>query len=145
MPIPTVYLDECVNLSTARFLRDRGASIIRAQEVGMTAVSDEAQVRYATTKGWLLLTNNVQDFIHLHTRFRATNQAHSGIITVPFTAVPERLAIRCALMLDWIAAAFADQRNLLFRWTDLQQQIINGYILEGYTVGEISIALGRTP
>jgi hypothetical protein len=145
MPIPTVYLDECVNRSTAHFLSERGAQIIRAQEVRMIAVSDEAQVRYAITNGWLLLTNNMQDFIHLHTRFRATNQSHSGIITVPFTAVPERLALRCAMMLDWINAEFPDPQNRLFRWTDLQQRMIGGYTLEGYSDAEIALALSRAP
>ena len=47
------------------------------------------------------------------------------------------------MMLAWIAAEFLDQRNLLFRWTDLQQRIIGGYVLEGYTDTQIGIALGR--
>jgi len=145
MPIVTVYLDECVIRSTAHFLSERGIQVIRAQEVGMIAVSDEAQVRHATVNGWLLLTTNMQDFTRLHARFQANNQTHSGIITVPHTDIPGRLAIRCAMMLDWITAAFPDHHNRLFRWTDLQQHIINGYVLEGYTAAEIALALGRTP
>jgi len=47
------------------------------------------------------------------------------------------------MMLDWIAAEFPDPRNLLFRWTELQQRIIGGYVLEGYTNPEIGVALGR--
>jgi len=47
------------------------------------------------------------------------------------------------MMLDWITAEFPDQRNCLFRWTDLQQQIISGYALEGYSDAEIALALGR--
>ncbi|HEY8291047.1 MAG TPA: hypothetical protein VIG44_01100, partial [Thermomicrobiales bacterium] len=55
-----------------------------------------------------------------------------------------RLAVRTAMTLDWIAAEYPDPRNRLFRWTDLQQRIISGYMLEGYTDAEIALALGRT-
>ncbi len=143
MPVSTVYLDECVIRSIARFLSERGVQIIRAQEVGMTAVSDEAQVRHATANGWLLLTTNMQDFIRLHARFRANKQMHSGIVTIPHTDVPRRLAIRSAMMLDWIAAEYPDTLNRLFRWTDLQQQIIGGSVPTGYTDAEIALALGK--
>ncbi len=47
------------------------------------------------------------------------------------------------MMLDWIAVEFPDSRNQLFRWTDLQQRIIGGYILSGYTDAEVALPLGR--
>jgi hypothetical protein len=49
------------------------------------------------------------------------------------------------MMLDWIRVEFPDPRNMLFRWTDLQQHIIGGYVPEGYSAEEISLALGRNP
>ncbi len=48
------------------------------------------------------------------------------------------------MMLDWVNAEFPDPRNRLFRWTDLQQRLNSGYMLEGYTDAEIALALGRT-
>ncbi len=50
------------------------------------------------------------------------------------------------MMLDWIATEFDDPHNYLFRWADLlQQRMIGGYTLDGYTDAEISLALGHTP
>lgn len=49
------------------------------------------------------------------------------------------------MMLDWINAEFPGPQSTLFRWTDLQQQLNGGYVLEGYTAEEIALALGRTP
>ena len=111
----------------------------------MTAVSDEAQVRYAATNGWSYERTTCKTSSKIHVRFRTINQSHGGIITVPFTAIPERLAIRCAMMLDWIDSEASNPHNQLFRWTDLQQQLNSGYVLDGYTAEEIALALGRTP
>ncbi len=144
MPLPTIYLDECVNHYATRFLIQRGIPLITAQAAGMSGAEDEDQLRYATANGWPLLTTNRQHFIRLHTIFHTNEWAHSGIVTVPESPVFDLLAFRCAMMLDWINTEFPDPQNNLFRWTDLQQQIISGYVLEGYTAEEIALALGRT-
>ncbi len=109
----------------------------------MTATSDEQQIRHAHADHSLLLTTNVRDYIRLHAIFDANEEMHSGIITLPDTPISERLAVRSAMMLDWIAAEFPDPRSHLFRWNDLQQRLISGYSLEGYTEAEIALALGR--
>jgi hypothetical protein len=141
----TVYLDECVYRRTAQSLAGRGISIVTAQEVNMISVSDDRQLRFATANGWILLSINMQDFIRLHRTFQRNGWEHAGIITIPETFHPDRLTIRAAMMLDWIAAAYPSTQNRLFRWTDLQQQLNSGYVLEGYTAEEISLALGRNP
>lgn len=110
----------------------------------MVSVSDEAQLRFATANGWILLSINARHFIRLHATFQANNEQHAGIIAIPEGSHAHRLAIRTAMMLDWIAAEFPDPRNHLFRWTDLQQQVIRGYVLEGYTDDEIALAFGKT-
>jgi hypothetical protein len=48
------------------------------------------------------------------------------------------------MMLDWINAESFETANRLFRWTDLQQRLIGGYVLAGYSEAEIALALGRT-
>jgi len=144
MPPPmTVCMDECVYRRTAQSLAARGISIITVQEVNMVSVSDDRQLRFATANDWVLLSINALDFIRLHGIFQRNGWKHAGIITIPETFSPDRLTIRAAMMLDWITAEFPDQRNCLFRWTDLQQQIISGYALEGYSDAEIALALGR--
>lgn len=109
----------------------------------MSGAEDEDQLRHVTARGWLLLTTNRQHFIRLHAEFRVNNWPHCGIVTVPESSNFDRLAFRFAMILDWITAEFPDPRNQLFRWTDLQQRIIGGYVLEGYADSEIALALGR--
>ncbi len=141
---PALYLDECVFLDTAMILTARGITVVTAQSVGMASASDEAQLRFATAKGWPLLSTNTRHFIRLHAAFQANDEQHTGIITIPEGSHAFRLAVRTAMMLDWIAVEFPDPRNRLFRWTDLQQQLNSGYFLDGYTAEEIALALGRT-
>jgi len=68
----------------------------------------------------------------------------SGIITLLDTPISERLAVRSAMMGDWIAVEFPDPRNHLFRWNDLPRRLIGGYLLNGYTNAEVALTLGRT-
>ncbi len=110
----------------------------------MTAASDEQQIRRAHADRSLLLTTNVRDYIRLHAIFDANDEMHSGIITLPDTPISERLAVRSAMMLDWIAVEFPDPRNHLFRWNDLQRRLIGGYLLDKYAAVEVALALGRT-
>jgi len=140
---PALYLDECVFLDTAMILAARGIAIVTAQSVGMVSVSDEAQLRFATANGWTLLSTNARHFIRLHATFQASDEQHAGIIAIPEGSQAFRLAVRTAMMLDWIAAEYPNTHNRLFRWKDLQQQIIGGYILTGYTDAEVALALGR--
>lgn len=140
---PVLYLDECVYLDTAMLLTARGVTVVTAQLVGMASASDEAQLRFAAANGWPLLSTNIRHFIRLHATFQASDERHAGVITIPEGSHASRLAIRTAMAPDWIAAEYSNTQNLLFRWTDLQQQIIGGYILPGYTDAEIALALGR--
>lgn len=109
----------------------------------MTAVSDDNQIRFAHAKQWLILSTNERHFFGWHRVFQREGWPHSGIIIIRQTAIPIRLRVRCAMMLDWIDAEFPDPRNTLFRWTDLQQQLIGGYRLANYSADEIAMALGR--
>ncbi|GEM_PF-2245443 len=144
MSIVGVYLDECVNHAVISSLQQRDWRVTTAQAEGMGTASDDEQIRYATRNSWLLLTTNERHFVQWHTVFQENGWPHSGIIAIPQRNSP-RFFIRCAMMLDWINAEFPDPQNELFRWTDLQQQIISGHVLEGYTAAEISLALGRMP
>ncbi len=144
MPALTVYLDECVNHDVIEYLHRRGFGVRTAQAEGMAAAKDDDQLRYASANGWLLLSVNERDFYSWHVTFQRNQWSHSGIITIPQTAVILRLFVRCAMMLDWISTEFPDPQNTLFRWTDLQQHLNSGYFLDGYTNEEIALALGRT-
>ncbi|MGI8858175.1 MAG: DUF5615 family PIN-like protein [Thermomicrobiales bacterium] len=143
MPIVGVYLDECVNHAVLPSLRQRGWRVTTAQAEGMGNASDDDQLQHATRNNWLLLTTNERHFVQWHTVFQERGWPHCGIATIP-QRNSSRFFIRCAMMLDWIRIEFPDSRNMLFRWTDLQQRLNNGYFLDGYTGVEIALALGRT-
>ena len=121
MPITGVYLDECVNHAVLPWLHQRGWHVTTAQAATMGNASDNDQLRYATRNDWILLTTNERHFVQWHTAFRERGWPHSGIIAVP-QRNSQRFFIRCAMMLDWIVAEFADPRNPLFRWTDCNSE-----------------------
>ncbi len=106
--------------------------ITTAQAEGMSTASDEAQLAHATSNGWLLLSTNERDFGALHQEFRKRAREHGGIITIP-QRNSLRFFVRRAMMLDWIDAESLETKNRLLRWNDLQQRLIGGYALEGYS------------
>ncbi|MDQ2784587.1 MAG: DUF5615 family PIN-like protein [Chloroflexota bacterium] len=140
----TIYLDECVDHNVIPLLEQRGHIVITVQEQGTDANDDEAQVRYAALRDWVILTTNRGHFHEQHRRFQARGESHGGIITVPQDDQrPDRFFLRCAMMVVWIGAAFSTPKNRLFRWTDLQQEIQRGCLLSGFSIDEIARALGR--
>lgn len=46
------------------------------------------------------------------------------------------------MLIDWIAM-FPDHRSRLFRWHDLQQRLIGGERLSGYSEDDVRLALGQ--
>jgi hypothetical protein len=144
MSAPTIYLDQCVSHALVAYLRQRGFLARTAQAAGMSAAADDDQIRHAHANNWPLLTVNEKDFITWHRTFLRNGWEHSGLVTMPQTAVIARLLIRSVMMLDWIVAEFLDQHNFLCRWTDLQQRLNSDYMLEEYTDVEIALAVGRS-
>ena len=56
----------------------------------------------------------------------------------------ELLDIRIALFADWVAMR-GDYRSQLFRWHDVQQWLIGGERVPGYTESEVRRAVGHMP
>jgi hypothetical protein len=48
------------------------------------------------------------------------------------------------MLIDW-AATFPDHRSRLFRWHELQQRLIAGLRLPGYSEEDVRMALGQMP
>lgn len=144
MPHLRVYLDENVPASLYDDLRQRHIAVTTAQREQTQGFSDDEQMRYASSKGFVLLTTNVRHFHLWHREFRVNGWEHDGIITVPQDDhLPQRLHVRSAMLIGW-AATFATTRNILFRWTDLQSLLYGGYTLSGFNADEINLAVGRT-
>ncbi|MCA1724028.1 MAG: DUF5615 family PIN-like protein [Thermomicrobia bacterium] len=138
MPIPIVYMDECVRIPLALRLRMRGFTVSTARDEGLAGVSDAAQLAYATRRGWLIISHNTRDFMRLHRRVRI----HAGIVLFPSTNL-DLQEIRAAMLIDW-ASSLPDYRSQVFRWHDLQQRLIEGLRLPGYDADDVRLALEQT-
>ena len=138
-----LYLDECVNHKVVPYLRARGVTLTTAHDEGMDGESDEVQLRFAHLRGWVILTNNRDHFLRWHRDFLARGEPHSGVVSVPQNDLaPQRFFVRSAMIIAWIIAEQAVTANALFRWNDLQQLLLHGYRLAGFTDADYAIALG---
>ncbi len=143
VPGLSLYLDECVNYAVAPLLTARGHTVITAQSQGTGNAPDDEQIRYATARGWMILTTNRKHYHRRHHEFLQRGESHGGIITVPQDDhVPDRFFIRCALVAAWVATAFPTPDNGLFRWSELQAALHQGYEPTEFTAAEIVLALG---
>ena len=141
MPRPDVYLDECVDMHLAARLRQRGFRVVVPLDVGLLSADDPVHLASAARNNLLLLTCNRRHFQALHRRYQEVGQVHGGILIVS-SRPPDQLGIRVSMALDWIGS-FPDHRSQLFRWHDLQQLLIVGERLPGYTEAEVRRALGH--
>ena len=144
MPAPPVYLDECVDQPLAEALRQRGFTVVTARDAGVLAEQDQSQIDYATSSGLVILSYNRVDFARWHRIYTRQNRPHGGIILLPQAPPLSRRVLRAAMMLDWMATM--DYQSRLFKWGDLQQQLIRGYRLPGavYTEADAREALAWT-
>jgi hypothetical protein len=140
---PPAYLDECVRQRLVIPLRARGITITSAREARTSGDDDAAQLAYATQHDLLLITHDTRGFRRLHASYLRQGRPHGGIALVPYGPAP-LVEIRVAMLLDWIAT-FPDRRSRLFRWHDLQQWLIQGNRLPGYSEADVQLALGRSP
>ncbi len=66
------HLDEdCQSLALASALREHGLDVLTTNEAGLSGVDDETQLRHAADDQRVLVTNNICDFVPLHTRWIA--------------------------------------------------------------------------
>jgi hypothetical protein len=139
---PPAYLDECVDRRIAPVLRKRGFDVALAGEHGPRGVDDEAQLLHAATLGRAIVSYNARHFERWHRLFLEHGRRHAGIVLVPDTGPMERIALRVALLLDWITEQETDSR--LFRWGQLQLTLTQGHRLgDRYSEDEIAFALGH--
>ena len=79
-----LYFDEdAMHTRLVTALRSRGVTVITVMDAGLTAVSDEEQLAFATERECVLYTFNVSDFYRLHTQWISDGREHGGIIPAP--------------------------------------------------------------
>ena len=142
MAAPVIYLDECVHHDLVGALRRRDISVTAARDEEMTGATDEEQLVYAASCGWLLLTHNADDFRSLHGAYQEQGRVHAGIIVLPQSTVFRVLELRAAMMVDWLGT-LSRPGSELFRWGQLQELLERGYRLTGYSEADVRIVLGQ--
>lgn len=141
MPVPDVYTDEDVARSVVEALRTRGFVVLSTLESGLPGAHDDVQLLHATKLGCVLLSHNRRHFVRQHAAFVRRGRPHGGVILIPQDTVVERLVVRAAMMIDWLGSG-AVYQSRLHQWNELQQQLIHGLRLPGYTEAEVRLALG---
>jgi predicted nuclease of predicted toxin-antitoxin system len=137
-----IIVDEDFPLPVARALRERGFSVVAAVELPPRGLADIDQLRRAARMGWVLVSHNRRDFIRLAHELRQRGEAHSGVVLLPRDLSEERLTLRTAMLLEWRASLDEPRPDTLI-WNDLQQQLIGGLRLAGYTDVDVHLVLGQ--
>jgi predicted nuclease of predicted toxin-antitoxin system len=75
-------LDEDLPPAAARIARGLGIEAHSVHELGRTGHGDEDQLDFATSRQWIMVTRNRDDYIELTTRAFATNRPHHGVLLV---------------------------------------------------------------
>ena len=79
-----IHLDEdCQAHALAKALQQHGIDAKTTNELGLGGVNDERQLEAAHQAGRVLVTNNICDFVPLHSRWLAAGRNHSGIVVFP--------------------------------------------------------------
>ena len=94
--------------------------------------------------GWVLVSHNRRDFIRLAHQFRERDEVHAGVVLLPRDLSDERLTLRTAMLLEWRASLDEPRPDTLI-WNDLQQHLIGGLRLAGYTDADVHLVLGQRP
>lgn len=140
---PDIYLDECVNRHLARLLRSDGIDATTASEARTLGYDDEAQLRFASRAGRVLLTHNQRHFQRLHERFLSEGRSHAGIMLIPNGPLP-LVALRALMLVSWVQMLGSVESRLVRRH-DCQGQLIHGMRLEGFSEAEVRQALAQAP
>ena len=78
-----LYLDEMIPVALAEVLNQYGHNAITAKQANMLGKDDNEQLAYAASRGRVILTFNIKDFIGLHKKWLADGKSHNGIIVSP--------------------------------------------------------------
>jgi predicted nuclease of predicted toxin-antitoxin system len=88
-----LLLDEMLHKEIAVQLRRRGHDVEAVKEVDeLRGLKDIELLRAATARGRSLVTDNVDDYSDLHSRFLGRSGPHAGIILVSSRSMPRSKA-----------------------------------------------------
>ena len=124
-------------------LTRRGISATTAVDERTLGLDDEAQLLFATRRGFTILSHNQRHFQQLHVRFEVDERQHGGILLLPPGALP-LVSLRAAMLVAWVEAMLTST-SVLARWYDLQGLLTHGLRLAGFSETEVRQALAIEP
>jgi predicted GNAT superfamily acetyltransferase len=76
-----IYIDEdAVRRALVHALRSHGVIVLTAFETGLSGMSDEQQLGYASDRECVLYSHRAFDFFRLHAEWVGTGRQHAGMI-----------------------------------------------------------------
>ncbi|MEX0783854.1 MAG: DUF5615 family PIN-like protein [Dehalococcoidia bacterium] len=79
--------------------RAAGREIWTTREAGQLEATDEQQLTFATERGWIVYTCNVDDFARISAGWLRTGREHSGIVVLNEQQLDVNLQIRALELL----------------------------------------------
>lgn len=110
------YTDEDVAKAVAKALKRRGVKASTTPEHGNFELSDEEQLKFATSIGAALLTHNVKDFPRIHYEFMAQGISHKGIIVAKQVSIGEMVRRFLRLAAKLSAEDMENRLEYLSNW-----------------------------
>ena len=85
MSVLRFQLDEdCQATALAAALQQHGIDVVTTNRAGLQGADDETQLSAAAAEGRAIVTNNIRDFVPMHTRWLAGKRPpHAGIVVFP--------------------------------------------------------------
>ena len=111
-----IYTDEDVAGAIAKALRRRGVEASTTAEHGNFELTDEEQLKFATSIGATILTHNVQDFPRIHYEFMEKGLSHKGIIVAEQVSIGEIVKRLLRLAAKLTAEDMEDRLEYLSNW-----------------------------
>lgn len=111
----TLYLDENFRSDAVAPLEARGHIVFTTPGEGRQGKPDPDQLLYAVQHGWLLVTNNREDFQLLHIAWTlwGVQPPYPGILALDQGPLGER----CAAAIDALLSTLPVLENTLYNWS----------------------------
>jgi hypothetical protein len=110
------FTDEDVYGAIAPALRQAGISALSTPEADRLGESDENQLIWAVSRGYVFVTFNVGHFAKLHAEWLRLQQHHAGIVVSQQRPIGDMLRRLLHLANELDADAIADRLEFLGDW-----------------------------
>jgi hypothetical protein len=111
-----IFTDEDMPGALAAALRAAAVDGVSTPEAGRLGQLDEAQLKWATQAGRVLVSFNVGDFVALHSAWLQVGRSHAGIVVSTQRPIGDALRRLLSLVTALDADAMRDRLEFLSDW-----------------------------